>query len=99
MWLQDRPPGEDEQTWELSRFIPLLQEVLEDAAAGSLSADEYPHVRPPQSAHNGRLLRLDGNVNDHNYIMEMASYKNKARGYLPNFPLGVLRVFRSNYHA
>ena len=72
MWLQDRPPGEDEQTWELSRFIPLLQEVLEDSAAGSLSADEYPHVRPPQSAHNGRLPCLDSSMKAHKNFIGLA---------------------------
>ena len=54
--LQDRPPGEDEQTWELSRFTPMLQEVIEELVAGSLSSDEYPHVRPPHAASNGRYI-------------------------------------------
>ena len=53
--VQDRPPGEDEQTWELSRFTPMLQEVIEDLISGSLSSDEYPHVRPPHAASNGRF--------------------------------------------
>lgn len=51
--MQDRPPGEDERTWELSRFVPMLQEVVEDLAGGLLSQDEYPYVRPPNSASNG----------------------------------------------
>ena len=50
---QDRPPGEDEQTWELSRFTPMLQEVIEDLVSNTLSSDEYPHVRPPHAASNG----------------------------------------------
>lgn len=42
--------GEDEQEYALSRFVPLLQEVLEDAASGQLSTDEYPWVQPPSSS-------------------------------------------------
>ena len=45
--LQDRDPGEDDQQYALSRFVPLLQEVLEDMAANSLSADDYPFVSAP----------------------------------------------------
>lgn len=56
--MKDRPAGEDEQTWELSRFAPMLQEVVEDLVSGTLSSDEYPHVRPPQAASNGQTPRL-----------------------------------------
>ncbi len=44
---QDRDPGEDDQQYALSRFVPLLQEVLEDMAANSLSPDDYPFVSAP----------------------------------------------------
>lgn len=46
---KDREPDESEQQYSLSRFIPLLQEVLEDAVAGKLSQDEYPYIRTPTS--------------------------------------------------
>ena len=48
--MQERAAGENEQQWNLSRFVPLMQEVVEDLAAGKLSADEYPFVRPPNLA-------------------------------------------------
>ena len=51
--LQDRPAGENEQTWELSRFNPMLQEILEDLVSNNLSSDEYPYVRPPSAGTNG----------------------------------------------
>ncbi|KAK2079353.1 hypothetical protein QBZ16_003044 [Prototheca wickerhamii] len=35
-----RDRGEDDQQYALARFVPLLQEVLEDAAAGQLSSDD-----------------------------------------------------------
>ncbi|KAK9819584.1 hypothetical protein WJX72_000024 [[Myrmecia] bisecta] len=44
---KDRDADEDEAQWALSRFVPMLQEVLEDLAVSKLSNDEYPYVRPP----------------------------------------------------
>lgn len=46
---QDRDAGEGDAQWELSRFTPLMQEVLEDLAANKLNFDEYPYVQPPTS--------------------------------------------------
>ena len=46
---KDREADEDESQYALSRFVPLLSEVLEDASAGKLSIEEYPYVRPPGS--------------------------------------------------
>lgn len=46
---KDREQGEDEEQFALSRFVPMMAEVLEDAAAGKLSPDEYPYVRSPSS--------------------------------------------------
>eukprot|EP00891_Asterochloris_glomerata_P007891 jgi/Astpho2/7891/gw1.00118.18.1_t len=47
--VRKRGAGEDEQQWALSRFTPLLQDVLEDMAANRLSTDEFPYVRPPSA--------------------------------------------------
>ena len=47
--VQDRDAGEADAQWELSRFTPLMQEVLEDLAANKLNLDEYPYVQPPTS--------------------------------------------------
>ncbi len=44
---QEREAGEDEEQYALSRFVPLLQEVLEDHASAALSTDEYPYVSAP----------------------------------------------------
>jgi len=46
---KDREMGEDESQYSLSRFVPVLAEVLENAATGRLSQEEYPYVRPPGS--------------------------------------------------
>lgn len=46
---QDRDAAEGDAQWELSRFTPLMQEVLEDLAANKLNFDEYPYVQPPTS--------------------------------------------------
>ena len=47
---QDRGGEEGEEQWVLSRFYPLLQDVLEDVIAGRLSDEEYPYVRHPPPA-------------------------------------------------
>eukprot|EP00884_Botryococcus_braunii_P006265 jgi/Botrbrau1/1563/Bobra.0107s0050.1 len=52
---KDREPGEGEQEYELSRFVPLLQEILEDLAENKLGTDEYPFVRPPVSPPSGMM--------------------------------------------
>ncbi|KAL4529037.1 hypothetical protein Ndes2526B_g06871 [Nannochloris sp. 'desiccata'] len=46
---KDREMDEDESQYSLSRFVPVLAEVLENAAMGRLSQEEYPYVRPPGS--------------------------------------------------
>lgn len=46
---KDREADEDEQQFALSRFVPVLSEVIEDASGGRLSQEEYPYVRPPGS--------------------------------------------------
>ena len=54
--MQDRDAGEDEKQFKLSRFMPVLQEVLEDLATNSLPEHEYPYVSAPAS--NGGAAHL-----------------------------------------
>ena len=49
MHVQDRDAEEGDEQWSLSRFAPLMQEVLEDLASNKLNMDEYPYVQPPTS--------------------------------------------------
>lgn len=44
---KDREVEEAEAQYALTRFVPMLTEVVEDAALGRLSQDEYPYVQPP----------------------------------------------------
>eukprot|EP00245_Coleochaete_scutata_P005277 TRINITY_DN18717_c0_g1_i1.p1 TRINITY_DN18717_c0_g1~~TRINITY_DN18717_c0_g1_i1.p1 ORF type:complete len:662 (+),score=131.15 TRINITY_DN18717_c0_g1_i1:190-2175(+) len=37
----------DEEQWSLSRFSPLIQDVVEDMAKGDLSKDDYPFLKEP----------------------------------------------------
>lgn len=46
---KDREADEDDQQFALSRFVPMLQELVEDVVAGKLSQDEYPYVQTPSS--------------------------------------------------
>lgn len=60
---QDRDAGEDEKQFKLSRFQPVLQEVLEDLATNSLPEHEYPYVSAPVS--NGGGSQPSENVPSH----------------------------------
>lgn len=46
---KDRDVDEGDDQWALSRFAPLMQEVLEDLAVNKLNLDEYPYVQPPSN--------------------------------------------------
>ena len=43
---------EEEEEWGLSRFQPLVMDLLEDYSAGTLSKSEYPFVREPDNMEN-----------------------------------------------
>eukprot|EP00850_Spirogloea_muscicola_P023966 SM000413S15649 [mRNA] locus=s413:20313:25047:- [translate_table: standard] len=45
-----RERTQDEEAWSLSRFYPLVQDVVEDLAKGDLPKDEYPYVKEPSAA-------------------------------------------------
>ena len=48
---KERAPTEGEEgQWELSRFQPLLRDIMEDHAKGLLSTDDFPYVLPPTQA-------------------------------------------------
>ena len=56
---KDREPDEDAAQFALTRFIPLMQEVIEDAVTGRLSQDEYPYVRPPPPSPLGNAAYMN----------------------------------------
>ncbi|KAL2632868.1 hypothetical protein R1flu_004347 [Riccia fluitans] len=39
--------AEEEGAWKLSRFYPVLQDLVEDLVKGELSKEEYPYVKEP----------------------------------------------------
>ena len=41
---------EEEEEWGLSRFQPLVMDLLEDYSSGTLSKAEYPYVREPDNS-------------------------------------------------
>lgn len=43
---------EDEEEWGLSRFQPLVMDLLEDYSSGTLPKTDYPFVREPDNADN-----------------------------------------------
>ena len=53
---------EGDEQWSLSRFAPLMQEVLEDLAANKLNFDEYPYVQPPSSDSGNSSTFHDGHT-------------------------------------
>ncbi len=60
--MQDRDVDEGDEQWSLSRFAPLMREVLEDLAVNKLNFDEYPYVQPPSSDAGRHTLMWCTNV-------------------------------------
>ena len=47
---QEKEAGEGEEQWALSRFVPMLQDILEDLHVSKLSQDEFPYLIHPDKA-------------------------------------------------
>ncbi|XP_050227503.1 SNARE-interacting protein KEULE [Mercurialis annua] len=43
----------EETTWQLSRFYPMIEELIEKLSIGELSKDEYPCMNDPSASFNG----------------------------------------------
>ncbi|KAJ9173473.1 hypothetical protein P3X46_016598 [Hevea brasiliensis] len=43
----------DEGTWQLSRFYPMIEELVEKLSKGELSKDEYPCMNDPSATFHG----------------------------------------------
>ncbi|CAL9089776.1 unnamed protein product [Musa acuminata var. zebrina] len=53
--------NDEEETWALSRFYPVIEELIEKLSKGELSKDEYPYINNPSAtapaASNNALAR------------------------------------------
>uniref|UniRef100_A0A7N0ZXT0 SNARE-interacting protein KEULE n=1 Tax=Kalanchoe fedtschenkoi TaxID=63787 RepID=A0A7N0ZXT0_KALFE len=49
---KDRTNGEEE-TWQLSRFYPMIEELIEQLSKGELSKSEYPCMNEPSPTYHG----------------------------------------------
>ncbi|KAF9685728.1 hypothetical protein SADUNF_Sadunf03G0084300 [Salix dunnii] len=45
--------GEEETTWQLSRFYPMIEELIDKLNKGELSKDEYPCMNDPSPTFHG----------------------------------------------
>ncbi|KAI5594924.1 hypothetical protein POPTR_003G115800v4 [Populus trichocarpa] len=45
--------GEEETTWQLSRFYPMIEELIDKLNKGELSKDEYPCMNDPSPSFHG----------------------------------------------
>lgn len=45
-----RTKEQDEESWQLSRFYPLVQDIVEDMDKGVLSKEEYPYLKDPSGS-------------------------------------------------
>uniref|UniRef100_A0A2P2M8R7 SNARE-interacting protein KEULE-like n=4 Tax=Rhizophora mucronata TaxID=61149 RepID=A0A2P2M8R7_RHIMU len=45
--------GEEETMWQLSRFYPMIEELVEKLGKGELSKDEYPCMNDPSTTFHG----------------------------------------------
>lgn len=53
-----------EKVWELSRFSPVLEELIENLAKGELSMDEYPVLRDPNSPFQASWADIPSSTNN-----------------------------------
>jgi len=58
---KERDDGE--KAWELSRFYPVLEELIENLAKGELSTDEYPFVKDPSSTFQASWADIQSSTN------------------------------------
>lgn len=59
---KERDDGE--KAWELSRFYPVIEELIENLAKGELSRDEYPFVKDPGSTFQASWADIPSSINN-----------------------------------
>ncbi|CAI0476760.1 unnamed protein product [Linum tenue] len=47
--------GQEETGWQLSRFYPMVEELVEKLSKGELSKDEYPCLNDPSATFHGNM--------------------------------------------
>lgn len=72
----------DEEGWELSRFYPLLQDVVEEIDKGSLSREEYPYLKDPagSSHHSSSSVSTRPPVNPNSVKPAVQSRRTVGKG-------------------
>ncbi|XP_071705895.1 SNARE-interacting protein KEULE-like [Rutidosis leptorrhynchoides] len=51
---KDRDAGGEESTWQLSRFYPMIEELIEKLIKNDLPKNEYPCINDPSPTFHGR---------------------------------------------
>ncbi|GFR45030.1 hypothetical protein Agub_g6292 [Astrephomene gubernaculifera] len=72
--------GDDEEQYALNRFQPLLAELLQELAAGRMSAEEYPYVRQPSGDPEGESARAAASARTARSGLNWARRKEGAEG-------------------
>lgn len=57
-------PGEEEK-WQLSRFYPIIEELVEKLAKNELSKEDYPCLNDPSTTFHGSSFAGSANQNPH----------------------------------
>ncbi|BAU00483.1 SNARE-interacting protein KEULE-like isoform X1 [Vigna umbellata] len=57
-------PGEEEK-WQLSRFYPIIEELIENLARNELSSEDYPCLNDPSPSYHGSPFSGPVNQNPH----------------------------------
>ncbi|WVZ10237.1 hypothetical protein V8G54_014767 [Vigna mungo] len=57
-------PGEEEK-WQLSRFYPIIEELIENLARNELSSEDYPCLNDPSPSYHGSPFAGPVNQNPH----------------------------------
>ncbi|GLT78337.1 hypothetical protein SLA2020_498760 [Shorea laevis] len=49
--------GDEQETWQLSRFYPIIEDLVEKLSKGQLSKDDYPCMNEPNPTFHGGLSK------------------------------------------
>lgn len=50
---REKVGADNESSWQLSRFVPILSDVIEEVDKGALSSEDYPYVQAPSTSRAG----------------------------------------------
>ncbi|QCD91593.1 SNARE-interacting protein KEULE-like [Vigna unguiculata] len=90
-------PGEEEK-WQLSRFYPIIEELIENLARNELSNEDYPCLNDPSPSYHGSPFSGPVNQNPHSMRSRRTPSWARPRGSEDGYSSdSVLRLASSDF--